>query len=173
MSGTGTHRTGHQAVFTCPVVVVSGKPGDGKSVMVSQIAIEVAKRYGWNSLIFSPEMPVIPQYRARLRRMIGGPAHHADGFIQKHIRFIDHPPSLLSDGKDISVEEIIKRAAEAVMRDDIRLVIVDPWNEVEHARDHAERQRLHRALDPRYAPRRAASQAELDRGGASVDPVLR
>jgi hypothetical protein len=81
-------------------------------------------------------MPVIPQYRARLRKVIGGLPSVADAFIQKHIRFIDHPP--LSDGKDISVEEILKRVAEAVMRDDIRLVIIDPWNEIEHARDPAE-----------------------------------
>jgi twinkle protein len=128
----------HFKLFEGQFVVVTGVPGHGKSVVVSQIAIEVAKRYGWNSLIFSPEMPVIPQYRHRLRRIIGGSIESADAFIQKHIRFIDHPPSLLSDGKDISVEEIIKRAAEAVMRDDIRLVIIDPWNEVEHAREPSE-----------------------------------
>jgi replicative DNA helicase len=107
------------------------------SVLVTQIAVEVAKLHGWNSLIFSPEMPVVPQYRERLRRVIGGGNANADAFVEQHIRFIDHPPTAVDDG-DIDVDEIIRRAAEAVMRDDIRLVIVDPWNEIEHSKDPGE-----------------------------------
>jgi len=85
-------------------------------------------------LIYSPEMPVIPMYRERLRRVIGGTTASADAFINRHIRFIDHPPGQSLDDGDIDIDEIIRRTAEAVLRDDIRLVIIDPWNEVEHNR---------------------------------------
>ena len=139
-----TYRTGlpnldkHLLLFEGQFVVVTGIPAHGKSSLVSQIAVQVAKLHGWSSLIFSPEMPVVPQYRERLRRIVGGTTSEADAFIERYIRFIDHPPMDLAADSDIDIEEIIKRAAEAVMRDDVRLVIVDPWNEVDHHRDPGE-----------------------------------
>jgi twinkle protein len=139
-----TYRTGlpnldpHFLLFEGQFFAVTGIPGHGKSLLVTQIAIQVAKLHGWNTLIYSPEMPVIPMYRERLRKVIGGTAAFADAFINRHIRFIDHPPIQTGDDGDISVDEIIRRTAEAVLRDDIRLVLVDPWNEVEHDKDPGE-----------------------------------
>jgi twinkle protein len=156
----------HFKLFEGQFVVITGVPGHYKSGVVLQIAIEVAKRYGWNSLIYSPEMPVKPQLRGRLRKMIGGDAVVADAFIERHFRFIDHPPSQSPDDRDISVEEIIKRAAEAVMRDDIRLVIIDPWNEVEHAREPQELVSDYTGRAIRLMKQTAQQRKLLDRGGA-------
>jgi twinkle protein len=139
-----TYRTGlpnldqHFMLFEGQFFVVTGVPGHGKSLLVTQIAIQVAKLHGWNTLIYSPEMPVIPMYRERLRKVVGGTTAFADAFINKHIRFIDHPPSETGDDGDIDVDEIIGRTSESVLRDDIRLVLIDPWNEVEHNRESGE-----------------------------------
>jgi twinkle protein len=126
----------HLKLFPGQFIVVTGIPSHGKSTLVSQIVINAAALHGWRSLIFSPEMPVVPYYRDRMRRVIGGSHDQADDFIERYITFIDHSPTL--DDEDISIDVIVKRSAEAVMRDGIRIVVIDPWNEVEHEREKGE-----------------------------------
>jgi twinkle protein len=122
----------HMMLFPGQFTVITGIPSHGKSTLATQIAINAATFHGWPSIIFSPEMPVVPHYRDRLRKVIGGETLWADEFIQRWITFIDHAPTF--DDEDIDVAQIIARTTEAVMRDGVRLVIIDPWNEVDHVR---------------------------------------
>ena len=47
--------------------------------------------------------------------------------------FIDNDPN--GEGEDdLTLEWIVERAHDAVMRYGIRVLVIDPWNEVEHAR---------------------------------------
>jgi twinkle protein len=126
----------HLKLFPGQFIVVTGIPSHGKSTLVSQVVINAAALHGWRSLVFSPEMPVVPYYRDRMRRVIGGSPDQADDFIERYITFIDHSPML--DDEDITIDAIIKRSTEAVMRDGIRIVVIDPWNEVEHEREKGE-----------------------------------
>ena len=122
----------HMKLFPGQFMVITGVPSHGKSTLAAQIIVNAADLHGWSSVIFSPEMPVVPHYRDRLRKVIGGTAWEADEFIKRWFTFIDHAPSL--DDEDIDVPVIIKRTTEAVMRDSVRIVVIDPWNEVEHTK---------------------------------------
>jgi twinkle protein len=130
LSGNDPLLDAHLKLFPGQFVIVTGIPGHGKSTLVSQIVVNAAALHGWSSLIFSPEMPVVPFYRDRLRKVIGGSYDQADDFIQRYIHFVDHSPNL--DDDDITIPEIIDRSIEAVMRHNIRMMVIDPWNEVEH-----------------------------------------
>ncbi|WP_165421507.1 DnaB-like helicase C-terminal domain-containing protein [Bradyrhizobium sp. Leo170] len=82
----------------------------------------------------------MPHLRDKLRRIISGsmvPDVETDRFIESFCTFIDHDPNDAEDD-DITLEWIIEKARDAVMRDGIRLLIIDPWNEVEHARKRDE-----------------------------------
>jgi twinkle protein len=123
----------HLQLFTGEFMVVTGIPGHGKSTWVLNLLCNAAARYGWRSAMFSPEMPTVPHLRGKLRRIRGGSSAEADAFINEHFRFIDSDPTG-KDDEDFDLDWIIDKATDAVLRDGIRCLVIDPWNEVEHAR---------------------------------------
>jgi twinkle protein len=123
----------HFKLFPGQFIVMSGIPSHGKTSLATQIVVRAAELHGWNALIYSPEMPVVPQYRDRLRKVIGGPVEDADAFIRQHICFLDHHPSR-EDDFNLDIPRIVEKTAEAVMRHGVKIVLLDPWNEIEHAK---------------------------------------
>lgn len=127
-------------IFSGELMVVTGIPGHGKSSFMTNVLISIAEQYGVRSAIFSPEMPVMPQYRDKFRRIRcrGQPKNEgeeiaADAFIDEYFRFIDTGREN-EDGDDMTLEWIIERAIDAVVRDNVKILLIDPWNEVEHAK---------------------------------------
>jgi twinkle protein len=132
----------HLQIFAGELMVVTGIPGHGKSTWVLNLLVNLATQYGWTSAIFSPEMPTLPQLRDKLRRIkLGrsldgvdcGRLVEADRWLQEHFVFIDADPSGRHDD-DYDVDWLLDHATDAVLRDGIRLLLIDPWNEIEHAR---------------------------------------
>lgn len=124
-------------LFTGEFMVVTGIPGHGKSTWVLNLLCHAAALHGWHTALFSPEMPTVPHLRDKLRRIkcMGRP--DADAFIDEYFRFIDADPTG-GDDTDFDLDWVIDKATDAVMRDGIRCLVIDPWNEVEHARRHDE-----------------------------------
>lgn len=121
--------------------VVTGLPGSGKSTWLTHHAINMAEDHGWKWAIFSPELPVSPHLRDKMRRMILGVAENemqpqhiarADRFINEHFVFIDFDVTG-DDDEDLTVDWVLDRTYDALMRHGIRGAIYDPWNEFEHA----------------------------------------
>jgi twinkle protein len=82
-------------------------------------------------------MPTVPYLRNKLRRINNIHEGIGDAFIDEYFRFIDSDPTGAEDD-DFDLSWIIDKATEAVLRDGIRCLLIDPWNEVEHARDRNE-----------------------------------
>jgi twinkle protein len=132
----------HAKLFPGEFMVVTGIPGHGKSTWVLNLVVNLGERYGWRSAIFSPEMPTVPQLRDKLRRIVlrqhvmdldRRSVERADTWIDRMLVFIDADPTGRSDD-DFDLDWILDRATDAVLRDGINLLIIDPWNEIEHAR---------------------------------------
>lgn len=132
----------HLRIFAGELIVVTGIPGHGKSTWVLNLLINLATQHGWVSAIFSPEMPTVPQLRDKLRRIRVGQSldgvdcrrlAETDHWLQQHFVFIDADPSGRDDD-DYDVDWLRDRATDAVLRDAIRVLVIDPWNEIEHAR---------------------------------------
>jgi twinkle protein len=129
-------------VFPGEFIVVSGIPSHGKSTFALNLVCNLAQHFGWRAAICGPEMPVVPQMRNWLRRHILGrkPAdaadeQRADAWIKRHFSFIDTDPTGTGDQDEaFDLEWIIERAEDAVMRHGIKVLVLDPWNEIEHAR---------------------------------------
>lgn len=143
-------------LWTGELLVVTGIPGHGKSTWVMNMCVNFAKLYGWTTAVASFEIPTVPALRYKLRLAVTETAkdrwhrqmiEEADGFIQRHFVFIDDDPNGGSDD-DLTLEWLLEKAADAVMRDGIKVLVIDPWNEVEHSRpkNESETQYVNRAL---------------------------
>lgn len=126
-------------------MVVSGLPGGGKTAWTMQLAFNMAAVHGWRIAPASFEMRVSPTLRDMLRGFyLGTPRRNwtrsgvkeADAFIEEKFVFITLAPR--DDDTEADVQWVIDRAQDAVIRDSIDLLIVDPWNEVEHRRGAGE-----------------------------------
>lgn len=130
----------HLKLFAGEFMVVTGIPGMGKSTWVLNLLSNLVSVYGWMVALFSPEMPTVPHLRDKLRRIYLGRANasraenqRADDWIQQHFVFIDADPTGKTD-EDYDLDWLLDRAADAVLRDGVNCLVVDPWNELEHAR---------------------------------------
>jgi twinkle protein len=123
-------------MFLGEFMVVTGIPSHGKSSFVLHLLVNMAEMHGWRMAIFSPEMPVVPQMRDKLRRIkdrSAFPKREADMWINDHFVFIDSDPTGDED-EDFDLQWVIARAIDAVLRDGINVLVIDPWNELDHAR---------------------------------------
>ena len=124
------------------IMVVTGVPGHGKSSWVLNLCCNLAEARGWRTALYSPEMPVAPHLRQKLRLLHSRSAEptaaersKADDWIEDHFLFLDSDPSRrVENDEDKTLDWIIDKAEEAVNRMGIRMLVIDPWNEVEHAR---------------------------------------
>jgi twinkle protein len=127
--------TGKMWIYPGALMLVTGIPAAGKSTWVTGLLVNLARQYHWTAAIFSPEMPMVPHYRNKLRRIIGGDRMDADQFINKSFVFIQNDPN---DSDDMTLDWLLECATDAVLRDGIKVLVIDPWNEVEHAREKGE-----------------------------------
>lgn len=118
--------------------VVTGQPGHGKSSFVNEIACRMASAHGWTTVFASFEqMPQVDHRRAlrsfhaAKREKDMGPAElaAADAWIDRHFAFI-----VPAEDDEITLAWVLERAAAAILRHGASLVVIDPWNEMDHLR---------------------------------------
>lgn len=127
-------------------VVVTGFPGHGKSTWTTQLATNLAYRHQWNIAIASFEMRVKPYVtdqisRAfdRLKGYVGSPDDHltAEQFLNRRFAFLAPDP----DDDDLhDIDWLLERMTIAVLRHGAKVIIIDPWNEIEHEKSRDESQ---------------------------------
>ena len=125
--------------------VVTGAPNHGKTSFVTDAICRLADvhtlRIAWASFENLPQQDLRRQLRKwhiakqRLAKSddLRGPWHHpeisaADAWIEQHFRFL-----VPNDDEDVTIEWLLERATAAVVREDCDVVLVDPWNEMDHA----------------------------------------
>jgi twinkle protein len=124
--------------------IVTGWPGAGKST-ATLASIAYLLNSGLSLALGSFETMVKPVLQRRLRASIYG-CHERDDKVMKTGPAdvaIDEKLSIISnlhanDETELSIEKIIQLAIVAVLRDGIRLLVLDPWNEIEHKRGAGE-----------------------------------
>ena len=127
-------------IQTGQLVVVTGIPGHGKSEWVDALCCNLAEDQGWATAMFSPENHPVRLHMMKLaekhigkpynpgihERMTKAEASKAVDWIQAHFHWLmPQQPSL---------DEILSKAKALVFTRGIRILVIDPWNEVEHAR---------------------------------------
>ncbi len=133
----------HFQLFAPSFTVVTGIPGHGKSTWITNLIVNAARLHGWRSAVFSPEMPA-SELLEMMQSMTGDDPDTFDAWVEDRIIFIDHD----NDEQDITLDWIIDRTEDCVLRHGVRILVIDPWNEVEHAkrRDESSTEYIGRAI---------------------------
>lgn len=118
--------------------VVTGRPSDGKSTFVNDILCSTAETHGWRICFASFEQPPQTEHKRVLREwFLEMPEHlaaeheidRADEWIDRHFVFI------VPHWEDYStLDWVIDRCKAAVIRYGAKVIVIDPWNEMDHSR---------------------------------------
>jgi twinkle protein len=123
--------------------VVTGLPGSGKSELIDQICVNIAMQKGWRFAIASFENPPHMHIAKLAEKVVGKPffgegdermtsdeRDYAMAFLNQHFVFLQS-----HDGAPSTVQSIIDRTKQAVMRMGVRGLVIDPYNYLDMAGD--------------------------------------
>lgn len=111
-------------------MVLSGTPGSGKTEWVSDLCCRVASNHGWKIAVGSFEENVRANLAKRLKRWHRGKPGDdpkATQWVRDHFSFIVPTVDCEAD-----LFWLLDRMKAAVIRYGVRMIVVDPWNEIEH-----------------------------------------
>lgn len=120
--------------------VVTGYAGQGKTSLILACMADLMAQ-GVPIAIGSFETMPKPILHANLRGHLAQMHHghltpqqrdNADAILRQRLRIIAQHPD--SDDSDMTLDDVLDLAATAVLRDGVRVVLLDPWNEIEHKR---------------------------------------
>ncbi|CAB4200271.1 Archaeal primase DnaG/twinkle, TOPRIM domain [uncultured Caudovirales phage] len=118
--------------------VVTGLPGHGKTSFVNEITCRMAKAFKWNTCFASFEQSPQIDHRRALRSfhsmklektMSQDERDRADAWIDERFSFL-----VPDEDDDITLQWFLEKAAAAVIRYNVDIMVLDPWNEMDHTR---------------------------------------
>ncbi len=132
------------------LTIITGIPGHGKSTWLDALLVNLIELHALRFAIFSPEnwpperhaqsfvekinrMPFRRDGRT-VRRMTRDEAERALDDLAEYIYFI------MPEERLCTVDEILSKARVLIARHGINGLVIDPWNEVEHAIEKGERE---------------------------------
>jgi twinkle protein len=121
--------------------VLTGYAGQGKTSFLMWLIAGLIMRQV-HVTVASFETDIKPVFLRKLRAALLKSAEYArhepkelewaDGMIRRHLAFISHAPA--DDDDALSIEDVLVLGRASVVRHGTRVLIVDPWNEVDHKR---------------------------------------
>lgn len=132
----------HYTVRIAEMSIITGIPGHGKSEWLDALMVNMAMQSGWTFAIFSPENQPLERHFAKLAEKLMGkpffPGYHermtstelreAKDYLQRWFTFV-----LPSEDK-LTVDGILELSKHVVLKDGIKGLVIDPWNEIDHTR---------------------------------------
>jgi twinkle protein len=128
----------HYRVRKGDFCVVTGLPGHGKSSLVNEVCCRMAGTHHWTTVFASFEQSPQVDHRRALRSfhamklerdMSDSEKAAADKWIDKRFAFI-----VPDEDDDVTLQWVLERSAAAIIRYDADIVVIDPWNEMDHTR---------------------------------------
>jgi twinkle protein len=135
----------HLRLWHSEFIVITGIPGHGKSRFAMELLCSMALNHGHRALIFSAEMRIKPYVREVLREHFLNKwakdftlddQRQADAWIEETFVFIDQDPR--QEEEEATIEWLIDKASDAVVRYGVNWFLLDPWNQVEHKRERGQ-----------------------------------
>ncbi len=116
-------------------VLVTGRAGSGKSTFIFNLIAQYTALHGMKTFMY------VPENEARLKgrlRSIWNNESTCDNFLRNHVFVQSAAPEHYSS-EPKTIDWVLDQAVLAVRNDNIDLVVIDPWNELEQARPRTAR----------------------------------
>lgn len=132
----------HYKVRLGDFAVVTGIPSMGKTSWVNDLCCRLAWQHGLNVAFASFEQSPQRDHKRNLRtwfnkKLVSQQTHEelarADEWIDDRFTFI-----VPSEDDDVTLEWFLDRAEAAVVQHAVEVIVVDPWNEMDHNRAQGE-----------------------------------
>lgn len=127
------------------MTVVTGVPSHGKSTFIDAVRVNLFKLHGWPSAAFSPENWPAEQHLSKLAEMYAGRNFYEMTEDELFGVMCEVRPAFYfiqpdKDDEMMTVDVILSRAKALVYREGIKVLLIDPWNEVENAIPNGQRE---------------------------------
>lgn len=118
--------------------VVTGIPGHGKTAFVNDMMCRLTEKHGFKIAVGSFEQEPQTDHKRNLRTwyaaklekyMSETEKQNADKWIDDKFVFITP-----NEDSDATLEWVLERAAVAVIQHQAKIIIIDPWNELDHTK---------------------------------------
>lgn len=124
------------------ISIVTGVPSHGKSEWIDALVCNLATNTGWKTGIFSPENYPIQRHVAKLiQKVVGKPfgdgptARMERSYVTEGQKWVDKFFTFINPPDDkLTVDGILELTQIIVRRKGLDGLIIDPWNEIDHAR---------------------------------------
>lgn len=123
------------------LTVVTGTPGHGKSEWLDALMLNLATEHEWRFAVCSPEnFPVEGHIAKLLEKLIGrpfrvGPSDRMTPTDVAHgLEWLHDRMTFIVPSDQLSIPQVLERAAVLVRRVGIRGLVIDPFNEFDHTR---------------------------------------
>jgi twinkle protein len=143
----------HLSIVPATLTVFTGWAGQGKTTLLMQVIASLLHR-GIGVTLGTFETMPRPILERKLRASLIGCAEFsipvtksawADDLIERHLTLI---AQMVGEDQEMSLEDVLDFARADVQRTGSRVLILDPWNEIEHKRrsDENETEYANRAI---------------------------
>lgn len=120
--------------------VITGIPSHGKTIFANDIFSRCADLYNWKICIASFEQSPTLDHKRNLRKWYMRGTMWNKEEIEKADKWINDHYLFMVPGfdDDITLDWVMEKAAASVVRYGCNVVVIDPWNEMDHLRNPGE-----------------------------------
>lgn len=122
-------------LYTGQFIVLTGIAGHGKSTFMLNVILKVALEQGIGSFLYVPENE--SHIKEKLRKIWTGTEKQFDHFCRLQCTIQSAVPHMQYEPAH-TIDWVLERAAWAITHRNAEIVFVDPWNELDRARDKNE-----------------------------------
>lgn len=118
------------------LAVVTGIPSHGKSEFVDFVTVKLNQLHSWKSAYFTPENYPLQYHYSKLYSKITGKQFNMEHFeaveFSSAFEIINKNYFWIQPKEDITIDAIIERAKFLVKTKGIKVLVIDPFNKLEH-----------------------------------------
>lgn len=135
------------------LAIATGIPGHGKSEFIDYIISRLNYLYGWKAAYFTPENYPLKFHYAKMFEKYIGKQFKKDSASESDFdiayEYINNNIFYIMDEEDYTVDSIIKAAKSLVKSRGVKILVIDPYNKIEHRLNpgESETQYISRFLD--------------------------
>jgi twinkle protein len=133
------------------LAIITGVPGMGKSEFVDFIVAKLNIIHGWKAAYFTPEnYPLKFHYAKLFEKIIGSSFSKIDSSnteFDTAYEYIKENFFYILNEEDFKVESILNSAKILIKTRGIKILVIDPYNKLEHKYTDSETQYISRFLD--------------------------